>query len=395
MKIEDKAIQILNKKTEQLKPEYIKKDTTILGVTGTYDGLDTSDGTLQSQDMVEGSIGYSKSEKVVGSMPYLAVNNFNFNNITNMVNTNRIRIQQDMNTLIENQKAYVKRSDQLNIYINHNTLSEAINVSPEIVKLNEEILNITGTFISPIDETLDYDRLLEKTDTILGENSMYQYLDYIQSNGTQYIDTQYIPNNSTKIEIQFEYVNKVTNEPTVEDNYDTVIGCRQHSPDLEYLLTMYEGGYFGYGVDSKSGLSLDTQNKVYTVRLVDRKFYMKDNETNDFNLIEKLNQQEFTMAIPLYLFAENQENLAKWNSAIKLYYCKIYSKTNNVYNLERHFVPVINKATSEVCLFDRVQKEFYYNMGTGSFIAGPEKSSVDIAGDYSECLSLSNDILGN
>ena len=35
MKIEDKAISILNKKQMQLRPEIIKKDEQILGITGT------------------------------------------------------------------------------------------------------------------------------------------------------------------------------------------------------------------------------------------------------------------------------------------------------------------------------------------------------------------------
>ena len=353
MNIEDKAIQILNKKIEQIKPEYIKKNETILGIEGTYEGLDTSDGTLQSQNMVEGSIGYSNYEKIVGTMPNFPVNNILLDNVTDLVNSGRVRIQENMNNLITDQKAYVKRTDQLNIYVNHNILREALNISPEIVKLDEDILGITGTFISPMDETLDYDRCLEKTDAILGENSLYLWLEYIQSDGNQYIDTEYIPNSTSKIEIQFEYVDQVSDTPT-DDNYDTIIGCRTlQSNSLMVLLTCFENGYYGYGSDSVNNLNIVSTEKIYTVRLVDRKCYIKD-DLGNFNLVAKLNQQSFDMSLPLYLFAENQDNMPVWNSAIKFHYCKIYSKINNNYELSKYFIPVRNKTTNEICLFDRV-----------------------------------------
>lgn len=229
MNIEDKAIQILNKKIEQIKPEYIKKNETILGIEGTYEGLDTSDGTLQSQNMVEGSIGYSNYEKIVGTMPNFPVNNILLDNVTDLVNSGRVRIQENMNNLITDQKAYVKRTDQLNIYVNHNILREALNISPEIVKLDEDILGITGTFISPMDETLDYDRCLEKTDAILGENSLYLWLEYIQSTGTQWINTEYLPLYNSKYEIQFEFINNVMEGENV---FDTLFGTRNVFPPI-------------------------------------------------------------------------------------------------------------------------------------------------------------------
>ena len=393
MKIEDKAIQILNKKLEQIKSENIKKGKTILGVTGTYEGLDTSDGTLKSQDMVDGLVGYSNTERIVGTMPNLPLNNLNLTNVVNLVNNNKIRIQQDLNTLITDQKAYVKRADQINVYVAHNILREAINLSADKIKLDEDILDITGTFISPMEETLDYDRCLEKTDSILGESSQYKWLEYIQSDGNQYIDTEYIPNEKSKIEIQFEYIDNITDMS--DTNYNTIIGCRTSQSDtLMFLLAFFENGYYGYGTDSTNNLNITTKEKVYTVKLVDRKCFIK-NELGEYDLIAKLGQQEFNMGLPMYIFAENQDNMPKCNSAIKLYYCKIYNKINNTYELVKHFIPVINKTTNEICLFDRVSKTFFNNMGSGNFIAGPEKSSLDIVSDYSACVDLSSDILGN
>ena len=400
MNIEDKAIQILNKKIEQIKPEYIKKNETILGIEGTYEGLDTSDGTLQSQNMVEGSIGYSNYEKVVGTMPNFPVNNILLDNVTDLVNSGRVRIQENMNNLITDQKAYVKRTDQLNIYVNHNILREALNISPEIVKLDEDILDITGTFISPMDETLDYDRCLEKTDAILGENSLYLWLEYIQSTGTQWIDTEYLPLYNSKYEIQFEFINNVMEGENV---FDALFGTRNVFPPIpenenncnNILLGFYENGCFSYAKTEQTNLELTTPNTLYTVKIVANKLYVKNNETGDFELKSKLDRYEFEADLPLYLFCENHNGSAYGQCAVKLHYFKIYDKLGTEYVLARHFIPVINKTTNEVCLFDRVSKTFFNNLGTDTFIAGPEKSSEDIVSDYSDCIDLAQDILGN
>lgn len=394
MKIEDKAIQILNKKIDQIKPEIIKKDETILGVTGTYDGLDTSDGTLQSQDMVEGTIGYSNFEKVVGTMPNFSVNNLTINNVADMKNRGVVRIQEDMNNLIGAQKAYVKRTEQLNIYVNEQVVRNALNITEDMIKKDVEVLDITGTYVSNIDETKQYDTLLAKSDSILGNSSKYEWLEYIQSDGNQYIDTEFIPNCDTKIELQFEYVKQVAGE-TADDNYDTIIGSRERVPGSNVtLVTFYNDGCFAYGSDEKTGLGLTDTSKLYTIKIIDRKFYIKNNDTGDFEMVAKLNQQEFDGSLPMYLFAENQRGSARWNSAIKLHYCKIYAGSASAgYELARYFIPVKNKATQEICLYDRVSGSFFTNRGTGTFTAGEEKNSEDIVSQYSDCVDLSNDIL--
>jgi hypothetical protein len=50
----------------------------------------------------------------------------------------------------------------------------------------------------------------------------------------------------------------------------------------------------------------------------------------------------------------------------KLFSAKCYQ--NNI--LVRDFIPVLDK-NGVPCLFDRVEAKFYYNQGTGQFIAGP------------------------
>ena len=51
---------------------------------------------------------------------------------------------------------------------------------------------------------------------------------------------------------------------------------------------------------------------------------------------------------------------------IKIYYFKIYD--NDV--LVRDFIPVLDNYGTP-CMYDKVERKFYYNAGTGDFIAGP------------------------
>ena len=62
---------IIEKKDTTLIPENIKKDVTILGVTGTLDGgTDTSDATALVNEILEGKTAYlGDSQKHIGTMP--------------------------------------------------------------------------------------------------------------------------------------------------------------------------------------------------------------------------------------------------------------------------------------------------------------------------------------
>lgn len=56
---------------ERLKviPGNIRKDVTLLGVTGSYEGTDTSDATATSGDILDGKTAYAGGVKITGSIP--------------------------------------------------------------------------------------------------------------------------------------------------------------------------------------------------------------------------------------------------------------------------------------------------------------------------------------
>ena len=56
----------------------------------------------------------------------------------------------------------------------------------------------------------------------------------------------------------------------------------------------------------------------------------------------------------------------KYYSFVRMYNFKIYDNDT----LVRDFIPVLDD-NGIPCMYDKVEDKFYYNMGTGQFIAGP------------------------
>ena len=70
--------------------------------------------------------------------------------------------------------------------------------------------------------------------------------------------------------------------------------------------------------------------------------------------------------MPLRLFAQPQWSELQ-TSSYKLYNFKIYENDT----LIRDFIPVKNILNdNKICLYDKVEGKFYYNAGSGEFIAG-------------------------
>ena len=54
---------------KNIQPENIKEGTTILGIAGSYKGVDTSDATVDPSHILVGQTAYVNGEKIEGTMP--------------------------------------------------------------------------------------------------------------------------------------------------------------------------------------------------------------------------------------------------------------------------------------------------------------------------------------
>ena len=57
-------------------PEVLKEDVVILGVTGSFAGVDTSDATATADEIAEGKTAYVNGQKIVGTGKVLSAETY-------------------------------------------------------------------------------------------------------------------------------------------------------------------------------------------------------------------------------------------------------------------------------------------------------------------------------
>ena len=197
--------------------------------------------------------------------------------------------------------------------------------------------------------------------------SGYTRLDYIESSGTQYIDTGFKPNGNTQVDIKFKMVNQGTAQ-------QSIFGAR---PGSSGRFTVFTGTnsaalQVDYGTESSlsspdtaiSGLSLNTMTELS----------MSNALVVNGTTVKTVSAVTFTSTYNLYLFANNNAGVVQLPSAMLLYSCKIYDNGT----LVRDFIPCKN-ASGAIGLWDNVNSVFYANAGTGTFSTG-KKHKVLING---------------
>ena len=180
-------------------------------------------------------------------------------------------------------------------------------------------------------------------------------LEYIESTGTQWIDTGYIPSSNTSCYFDFQYLGATNTSQT----WCFLGGARSSSIHYTFAINR-TGGYLRYEYNP-------TNNYVETSTVNQRSIV----ETNK-NIIttngteQRLTEKDFQCEYNMYLFELNDKGTVTNRGAkIKLYACKIYEGDL----LMRDFVPVLTD-DGAIGLYDTVENKFYGNSGTGSFDIG-------------------------
>ena len=182
----------------------------------------------------------------------------------------------------------------------------------------------------------------------------YTELEYIESSGTQYINTGFTPNQDTRV------VCDVVFPGTTGTSGKYVFGSRT-------TLTQNSYTYFSY--NSKYETTYNTQDNVCYQNLITGRFIVDKNKniTTTNGTEYSHTYANFTCPGPLYLFALNNNGSLFGGGSLSLYSCQIYDNEA----LVRDFIPCTDPSGA-AGLYDRVGNQFYGNAGSGSFTAGPE-----------------------
>lgn len=192
------------------------------------------------------------------------------------------------------------------------------------------------------------------TSEFMGEGYEPRYLSYIESTGTQYINSGINPSQQIDIEVTFEDLNVSSSHPILGSR----IGFQNNALAIAYQTESGNAGYsFAYG--SLVYYSHDTVTTKRKYEISDGEVYISDIKINTFS------PQTFSNSLPIYILALNNNGNVSVSGSFKLYSCKIYNNDT----LVRDFSPCLD--TNNVpCLWDDVTKNFYYNAGTGTFNYG-------------------------
>ncbi len=202
--------------------------------------------------------------------------------------------------------------------------------------------------------SIDYD--------IFAENSPsdYQQVEYIESTGTQYIDTGIIPNQDTGFDIVFLTKNAIAFSPAGgTTGFGAILGARKSSTLDELQLTTYSlnssySGTLRFGTDSyNAGITPNTKMKV---------IFKNGTYTNNNGVTHSIDK-DFTGPTTLTVFALNQNGAIQQHGSVQIYSLKIYDGDT----LVRDYVPCYRVSDEEAGLYDLVEGKFYGNKGTGSF----------------------------
>lgn len=187
-----------------------------------------------------------------------------------------------------------------------------------------------------------------------GEVSQYTQLEYIQSTGTQYINTEYVPNNNTGVAMDFQLVDPGT-------------GNRA----LFAVTGQFSFRWYGSTSVFRSNGG-DNADFPTSVSATDRHVVLKTPTTCAIDNTYSVTNTAGTVTYPLYLLAQNTGSSVSSYASAKLYACQIIDTGTIV----RDYVPCID-ASGTVGLYDRVSGELVTNAGTGDFVAGSYLGALD------------------
>lgn len=219
----------------------------------------------------------------------------------------------------------------------------------------------------------------------------YTLLDYIQSSGSQYIDTLRVPNNDDIIEQKFQ---KVGNSDATCSWYGSMPSSQTITPRIGIgsfsqasVPTLFAGSNY-------TGVVGAANTNVHTLRFQatgeKALTYTFDGVTNVI-AVPSINMYEPAIELTSYLFARHGTNGVQVydNEGTRIYYHREYLADGT---LVLNMIPCKN-ASNVVGMYDLVSGQFFTNQGTGDLVAGdPVSDPVEVYADgLQETITIKDD----
>lgn len=195
--------------------------------------------------------------------------------------------------------------------------------------------------------------------------SAYREVEYIESNGIQYIDTGITPNQGTGLKVDYMQVQ------LFDVGERGIAGTRYNDHSQGFCFGYYgtdKARFAQYGSELYSRIEWEPGTITYGREVLDTRVYQNlkgELIVDDLIVHSFVDVDSFKGYGNIYLFAINEPTVRA--SAMRLYGCEIYQDEI----LVRQFVPCYRVADAVSGLFDLVEGIFYENDGNGDFVRGP------------------------
>lgn len=194
----------------------------------------------------------------------------------------------------------------------------------------------------------------------------YRLVEYLQSDGAQYINTDWLLQTPITVAVDVENLSNVISyifgalsrknpkdraqfrymlcfQPPEELSYDTGAGWNMiYIPQSNRMSIEFETTR----LCDDAAVTLKVDDKIYTP-------YNTDGDVNT----------QYPNESPLFLFSCSVNNAASTTGPIRIYSCSIQSEGKKKFD----FVPCLD-STGAPCMFDIVSRKTFYNRGTGDFL---------------------------
>lgn len=214
----------------------------------------------------------------------------------------------------------------------------------------------------------------------------YKRVEFLQSTGTQYINTNYYPCAGKKyIHLDVQYI-------PVGDGWSgnkTIFSATEYSDSNNtnalYRCSLNFGGgegqiyakFFWFGGDRDDSASVSSYYYSSDTILSRNTLLIKgDTCTYGAYSLNVINGGSRKSNIPLTIFGSSS-GAAFSCYKMKLYEFKMGSYENDTINVELHLIPCLDN-NDKPCLYDVISKNTYYNAGSGEFLYKEEKIESEI-----------------
>lgn len=187
----------------------------------------------------------------------------------------------------------------------------------------------------------------------------YTEIEYVESTGTQYIKTGINADSSLDVYLEFQF----TSDPSV---FTRIFGARDdwQKNALSIQKLANKKLRIDYGSQNYTDIDIISTDTKYIYRQEKNNLYINGTKVTNFTTTQFTGSE-------LYLFNGNlrdaEYNFQGESFTGRVFRLKISKENNTLLDL----IPIID-SNNTICLYDKVEGKYYYNQGTGDFIAGPE-----------------------